>query len=140
MGQAEQLERGRVPTAPIMPFIEAGMIDNDIDARSTIARTARKWKKQAYAEFDAVDRMLCKLGFTSVWPDPIKDLYYAVNISRPSRVLGAQGERPRKTHCIHGHPMSGTNLYTQPDGRRECKQCRKDRRASHYRREVAHAA
>lgn len=32
-----------------------------------------------------------------------------------------------KTHCIHGHPLSGDNLYVNPNnGRRQCKQCRLD--------------
>ena len=31
-----------------------------------------------------------------------------------------------KTHCIHGHPFSGDNLYVTPDGRRDCRECRRD--------------
>lgn len=31
----------------------------------------------------------------------------------------------RKTHCPKGHPYSGENLYTDPNGHRECKSCRK---------------
>jgi HNH endonuclease len=30
----------------------------------------------------------------------------------------------KKTHCIHGHPLSGFNLYARADGTRECKTCR----------------
>jgi hypothetical protein len=29
------------------------------------------------------------------------------------------------THCRHGHPLSGDNLYICPRGRRECKTCRR---------------
>lgn len=29
----------------------------------------------------------------------------------------------RKTHCIHGHPFSGDNLYIGPSGRRDCVAC-----------------
>ena len=29
-----------------------------------------------------------------------------------------------KTHCKYGHPFSGENLYTFPDGRRACRVCR----------------
>lgn len=32
-----------------------------------------------------------------------------------------------KTHCPQGHPYSGLNLYVTPDGRRDCKTCRRDR-------------
>ncbi len=30
-----------------------------------------------------------------------------------------------KTHCIEGHPFSGENLYTKPNGWRECRTCRR---------------
>lgn len=29
-----------------------------------------------------------------------------------------------KTHCPHGHPYSGTNLYCTPVGHRRCRVCR----------------
>lgn len=31
----------------------------------------------------------------------------------------------RQTHCVHGHPLSGDNLYTYPNGRRKraCLTC-----------------
>jgi len=32
-----------------------------------------------------------------------------------------------KTHCIKGHSLNGENLYTYPSGKRECRQCRKER-------------
>jgi hypothetical protein len=34
------------------------------------------------------------------------------------------------THCIHGHPFAGENLYISPRGKRYCKTCRRatDRR------------
>lgn len=31
-----------------------------------------------------------------------------------------------KTHCPHGHPYAGDNLYLKPNGRRECRQCVKN--------------
>ena len=35
----------------------------------------------------------------------------------------------RQTHCIHGHPLSGANLYLRPDtGARQCKACHHLRR------------
>jgi hypothetical protein len=39
--------------------------------------------------------------------------------------------RREQTHCKHGHPLSGANLYLRPDrpGRRECKTCRRAARA-----------
>ncbi len=34
-----------------------------------------------------------------------------------------QGEA--KTHCVEGHELFGDNLYVTPDGRRNCKACRR---------------
>ena len=35
--------------------------------------------------------------------------------------------RKAKTHCKHGHPLSGDNLYITPgDGRRQCRICRNE--------------
>lgn len=33
----------------------------------------------------------------------------------------------RKTHCINGHPFDLFNTYRSPDGRRQCKQCQRNR-------------
>ena len=38
----------------------------------------------------------------------------------------------RKSHCIHGHPLSGENLYTAPDGHRYCRTCRRRLRRESY--------
>lgn len=32
----------------------------------------------------------------------------------------------RKTHCIYGHPFSGSNLYIYANGGRRCKTCNKN--------------
>ena len=43
----------------------------------------------------------------------------------------------RKTHCIHGHPLEGENLYIKKrnDGpRRECKVCRNTQARKRYRK------
>lgn len=41
-----------------------------------------------------------------------------------------------RTHCPQGHPYSGENLYTYPDGRRACRTCALD--AKHrYRKRLA---
>lgn len=31
--------------------------------------------------------------------------------------------KAQQTHCIHGHPLSGTNLHIRRDGRRSCRAC-----------------
>jgi hypothetical protein len=43
-----------------------------------------------------------------------------------------------KTYCPVGHPLSGENLYTYPQGRRGCRKCRREeRRRWNARRRVA---
>lgn len=46
-------------------------------------------------------------------------------ISKPRKISNTGGGRKRqnKTHCKHGHPMSGDNLYITSEGRRQCKTC-----------------
>ena len=40
----------------------------------------------------------------------------------------ANGEKQRqKTHCKHGHPFTGKNLYIAKNGSRVCKKCRANR-------------
>ena len=41
------------------------------------------------------------------------------------RGIGYTAENARKTHCPSGHPYSGDNLYVDPDGKRECRTCRR---------------
>ena len=36
----------------------------------------------------------------------------------------------KDTHCINGHELTGGNLLKSSDGRRRCRQCRKDREAA----------
>ena len=43
----------------------------------------------------------------------------------------------RKTHCLRGHELAGVNLYTQPDGSRVCRTCRRDRKRQSNSRKVA---
>lgn len=43
-----------------------------------------------------------------------------------------------KTHCMRGHPLSGTNLRKNSNGSRQCKRCHADRVAA-ARRQKAEA-
>lgn len=48
---------------------------------------------------------------------------HVVNLHRGLTIPAANAV---KTHCIHGHPLEGSNLYVRPDGSRECRECRRD--------------
>lgn len=64
-------------------------------------------------------------------PGHLEAMTNAENVAR-----GRQGARQRaRTHCPHGHPYSGANLYVRPDGDRVCRECaRASWRAYHARR------
>ena len=36
---------------------------------------------------------------------------------------GVSAVHAAKTHCVHGHPFSGDNLYVTPAGYRRCRTC-----------------
>lgn len=42
------------------------------------------------------------------------------------QILVAAGGRPRATHCMRGHELTGENVYVNPgDGERTCVTCRR---------------
>lgn len=48
------------------------------------------------------------------------------------RGVGLTAIHSKKTHCIHGHPLNGDNLYVEPDRRRGCRKCRSVASQKHY--------
>lgn len=73
---------------------------------------------------------LCRVP-ACVNPDHLEPVTHAENMRR-----GAPTGR-RKTHCPQGHPYAGAHLYVTPDGRRDCRTCR---RACDTRRRAGRAA
>ncbi len=43
------------------------------------------------------------------------------------RGYGIPGVNARKVHCKHGHPFDEENTYVAPDGRRNCRECKRQR-------------
>jgi hypothetical protein len=55
-------------------------------------------------------------GVHACWnPDHLKIVTHAENM--------ALGHHAAKTHCKHGHPLSGENLRIGPNGARVCRAC-----------------
>lgn len=52
------------------------------------------------------------------------------------RGIGSAANHFKKTHCLHGHPFSGENLYLRPDKTRICRICntRNDRTSKSMKR------
>lgn len=49
-------------------------------------------------------------------------------------VAAAAAARKLQTHCKRGHPLSGSNLFTNSQGSRGCKECRRLHKANYRRR------
>lgn len=60
-----------------------------------------------------------------VRPEHMEPVSLRTNILRsPISVFAA---RAAASHCIHGHPLSGDNVYVRPNGTRACRTCRRAR-------------
>lgn len=44
-------------------------------------------------------------------------------INNVENSVGFAAVHAHQTHCIHGHPLEGDNLYRGPNGKRACRTC-----------------
>ena len=58
-------------------------------------------------------------------PDHLEPVTDRVNILRG---VAPTAENAAKTRCGKGHPFSPENTYRYPDGRRECRECSRERK------------
>lgn len=56
-------------------------------------------------------------------PEHLEPVTQRVNILRGTAPAALQAQQ---SHCIHGHELAGDNLYTKPNGARQCKACRRE--------------
>ena len=64
---------------------------------------------------------LCRVR-SCVNPDHLQPVSQYENIARGQSFSAVNG---RKTHCVHGHALTGDNLYERPEGWRGCKTCKR---------------
>ena len=64
---------------------------------------------------------LCSVR-SCVNPSHLVEVPRGVNAMRGG---GPAALNTQKTHCPHGHPLSGANLYVTPAGARNCRMCRR---------------
>lgn len=55
-------------------------------------------------------------------PEHLEVVTPRTNVLRGETIVAANYA---KTHCHHGHPLNGANLFVRRDGRRRCRTCEK---------------
>ena len=65
-------------------------------------------------------------------PDHLDAVTQAENGRRTAQRGRCKSHNSLKTHCPYGHPYSGDNLYTKPNGERVCVTCRNDAQRKKY--------
>jgi hypothetical protein len=50
------------------------------------------------------------------------------------RGVGGAAENVRKSHCKHGHALTGDNLIVKPNGRRQCRECQRKANLAYWHR------
>ena len=61
-------------------------------------------------------------------PDHLEPVTSRINTLRGKTLAAAN---LAKSHCIHGHPLSGDNLYVRASGWRMCRECARQATARH---------
>jgi hypothetical protein len=69
-------------------------------------------------------------------PDHLQAVTQRENTLRGENFIAALAQA---THCKHGHPLSGDNLYLHPNGGRDCRACRSRRSKESRLRRSIHA-
>ena len=64
-------------------------------------------------------------------PDHLEPVTQRTNVLRGGAPAAGQHQQ---TRCVHGHALVGANVYTKPNGARQCKTCRRATDARRYRR------
>lgn len=76
---------------------------------------------------DCVHRRCANINHLDV-VDPVTNWARGTRGGVPKGVtVGQAALNAAKTHCVHGHPLSGKNLYIDGRGRRQCRACRRAR-------------
>lgn len=96
-----------------------------IDADNRAHTAHRYIYRQFVTEVDSALHLdhLCRVR-CCVNPDHLEPVTPRENIRRGD---GWSGRHARQTHCKHGHPFAGDNLFVRADGERVCRQCSRDR-------------
>ena len=145
---------GGVTQEECSPMCSPGYTAPDYEVRDCGYETpCWVWLKSRYAngygQYSRRDgyRGLAHRAYYQIHVGPIPDGFVLDHLCRNRACVNpdhlepvARGENTRrggnaaKTHCDHGHPLSGDNLYVDPRGRRQCKACRRQATAKSMQR------
>jgi hypothetical protein len=60
-------------------------------------------------------------------PEHLEPVLHRVNVLRG---IGPSAQNARKMHCLRGHEYNAENTYTNSQGKRACRICKRSRRAA----------
>lgn len=138
---------GRFVEQPILPRLEANTIIlpngcweftgcRKVDGYGQISYKGRLWRVHRLAyillvgpipEGMQIDHVRARGCITRACWNTFH-LEAVTNRENTLRGDGAPAVNILKTHCAHGHPFSGENLYIKPSGERCCRTCRREER------------
>lgn len=113
-------------TASLIPAGYGQFYMKTPDGRDTMARAHRvSWEFLVGEIPDGLTLdHLCRVRHC-VNPDHLDPVTRGENLLRSHATITRQNQE--KTHCPHGHPYSGENLYVDPSGGRRCRTCAESR-------------
>lgn len=106
--------------------------EGDKNVRASRWVTQMVWGMPDYLEPDH----LCRVK-DCVNPWHLEPVTAKENVRRSNSPAGINA---RKVVCMHGHPLTGENLYVTPEGRRQCSTCRAQRSREWQLRRLAKCA
>jgi hypothetical protein len=118
---APRTAAGRALLTPCEPW--TGSVDSEGYGRTRGRRAHRVVYEREVGQIPegfTIDH-LCR-NRRCVNPAHMEPVPNGVNVLRG---YGPPAQNARKTHCAHGHPLTGANLYIHPRGARVCRTCRR---------------
>ena len=98
---------------------------NESGRKEYAHRVSYNLHKGAIEKGKVIDHV-CRTRYC-VNPDHLEVVTHKENSMR-SPIMG-NPQKKNQTHCIHGHPLAGNNLYISPNSRkRVCITCRNERK------------
>ncbi len=86
-----------------------------------------------WADGGRYDRANARLAYYACAAITDKTLRRTLAIALTTSITAPPRASNDDATCLHGHPLTGDNLLKGSDGRRRCRQCRRDRESGRRR-------